>query len=83
MIQHASNDAIGALPVFGDLFEVAGQHLDRFVDFGARVLVEPGDRRSRSRLQLIQQFDRETGKVINEVQRVLDLVRDPGGELPQ
>src|SRR6516165_3093744 len=40
MLQHALDDAIGAPSVFGDLFQIAGQHPDRLVDFGALVLVE-------------------------------------------
>src|SRR5262249_49702452 len=33
--------------------------------------------------QLVQQFDREAGKIVDEVKRVLDLVRDAGGQLPE
>ena len=34
-------------------------------------------------LQLVQQLDREAGEVVDEVQRVLDLVGDAGGELAE
>ena len=47
MLQHALDDVVGAPAVLGDLFEVAGQHLDRLVDLGALVLVERGDAPAR------------------------------------
>jgi hypothetical protein len=53
--------------VLGDLFEIAGQHRDDFVDFGARVLVECRDAWIGGFLQLVEQFDREAGKVVDEV----------------
>ena len=34
-------------------------------------------------LQLVEQLDREAGEVVDEVQRVLDLVGDAGGELAE
>ncbi len=83
MLQHALDDAVGAPAVLGDLVEVAGQHLDRLVDLGARVLVERGEGRRRRLLQFVQQFDREAGEVVDEVERVLDLVGDAGGELAE
>ena len=69
--------------MFGDLVEIAGQHLDRLVDLGARVLVERGDARRGALLQLVEQFDRQPGEVVDEIERVLDLVRDAGGQLAQ
>ncbi len=83
MLQHALDDAIGAPAVLGDLFEIAGQHRDDFVDVGALVFGQPGDRRARSLLQFFQQFDRKPGKVVDEVERVLDLVGDAGGQLAE
>jgi hypothetical protein len=56
--------AIGALPVLGNLFEVAGQHLDRFVDLGLLVSVQGGKRRCGLFLQLIQQFNRQPGEAV-------------------
>jgi integrase/recombinase XerD len=57
--------------VLGDLFEIAGQHLDRLVDFGAGVFVECRDAGIGGFLQLVQQFDREAGEVVDKVERVL------------
>ena len=79
MLQHALDDVVGAPAVLGDLFEIAGQHLDRLVDLGTLVLVERRDRRRCGLLQFVEQFDREPGEVVDEVERVLDLVGDPGG----
>jgi len=50
MLQHAANDAVCSPPVLGDLLEIAGQHHHRFIDLGALVLAECGDRWSRGLL---------------------------------
>jgi hypothetical protein len=83
MLQHALDDAVGAPAVLGDLFEIAGQHPDDFVDIGALVFGQPGNRRCRGPFQLVQQLDREAGKVVDEVERVFDLVGDAGGQLAE
>ncbi len=83
MLQHALDDVVGALAVLDDLFQVAGQQLHRIVGLGALLLIEGGDSRSGRLLQFVEQLDRETGEVVDEVQRVLDLVRNPGGELAE
>src|ERR1700730_6951828 len=44
MLQHALDDAIRTTSMLDDLFEITGQHLDGFIDLGALVLVERGDR---------------------------------------
>ena len=71
------------LPCSAIFVEIAGQHRDDFVDIGAFVLGQPGDRRRGGLLQLVEQFDRETGEVVDEVERVLDLVGDTRGQLPE
>ena len=83
VFQHRLDDVVGALAVLGDLLEVAGQHLDRLVDFGALVLVERRDGRRGGLLQLVEQFDRQAGEVVDEIERVLDLVGDAGGQLAE
>ena len=83
MFEHAFDDAVGAPPVLGDLFEIAGQHSDDLVDIGALIVVEHRQRRRGGLLQLTQQLDRQIGKVVNEVERVLDLVGDAGSQLTQ
>ena len=67
MFKHALNDVIGALAVLGDLVEVAGQHLDGFINLGALVVVEYRERRRCGFLQLAEQFHREPSEVVDEV----------------
>ena len=43
MLQHALDDAIGTASKLGDLFEIAGQHPDDFVDLGEAVEVRVRD----------------------------------------
>ena len=57
--------------------------LDRLVDLGALVLVERGERGRGRLLQFVEQLDRKAGEIVDEVERVLDLVRDPGGQLAE
>ena len=83
VLQHALDDAVGAPAVLGDLFEVAAQHVDDLVDSGALVLAEHRHGRGRRLPQFLQQFARQVGEVIDEVERVLDLVRDAGGQLAE
>jgi hypothetical protein len=40
MFQHALDDAICAPPVFGDLFQITGQHPDRLIDLDTLVAAE-------------------------------------------
>ena len=67
--------------MLGDLVEIARQYCDRLVNVGALVSVERSDGLRRRSLQLVEQLDRERSKVVDEVQRVLDLVGDPGSQL--
>ena len=83
MQQHAPDYAVGAPAMLANLFEVAGQHCDRLVDIGALVLVELFEGRRCRLLELLQQLDRQAGEVVDEVQRVFDLVGDAGGQLPE
>ena len=71
------------LPCSAIFFEIAGQHPGRLVDFGTRVVVERRDARRRRSLQFTEQFDREAGKVVDKVERVLDLVCDAGSQLTE
>jgi hypothetical protein len=53
VLQHALDDAIGAPAVFGNFLEIAGKHVDRFVDLDALVLAEEGESRRGGLLQLL------------------------------
>src|SRR5215472_12138214 len=83
VLQHAPHNTVGAPAMLGDLFEIAGQHLDRLSNLGALAGVERADRLRRCFLQLVQELDREAGEVVDEVKRVLDLMGDAGGQLTE
>src|SRR6516165_4639559 len=83
MLQHALDDAIGAASVLGDLFEIAGQHRDRLVNLSTLFVTECIDRWSGGFLQFVEQLDREVGEIVYEIERVLDLVGDPSGQLTE
>ena len=40
MLQHTLDDAVSAPAMLGDLFEIAGQHAEDFVNFGARIVTQ-------------------------------------------
>ena len=46
-------------------------------------VAERRQRRRRRLLQLVEQFDRQPGEIVDEIERVLDLVGDPGGQLAE
>ena len=70
---------IGALAVLDDLLEIAAQHVRQLVDLPARLVV---DRQAlHDVLQLVDQLARDCREIVDEIERVLDLVCDPGGEL--
>ena len=72
---------VGALAVLHDLFEIALQHLRQLVDLFARLVVERG--RLEHVVQFVDQFGRQRREIVDEIERVLDLVRDAGGELAE
>ena len=81
MQQHVLNDRVRALAVLHDLFEVVAKDIGQFRDFFTRFLV--GRQPSERFLQLVDQLNGKPGKVIDEIERVLDFVGDAGGKLTQ
>ena len=81
MQQHVLDDGVGALAVLHDLFEIVLQHAGQFVDFSADLAVHRD--RLEHVIQFVGQFRRQRREIIDEVERVLDLVRDAGGELAE
>jgi len=69
--------------VLDDFFEIAGQRLHDFIDLGTSVVAEGGYCRRCCLFQLIQKLDREICKVVDEIERVLDLVGDAGSQLAE
>ena len=79
MQQHVLDDGIGTLAVLHDLVEIASQRICQFVNFGARLLVYRYA--LQGVLQFINQFGGDPREIVDEIERVLDLVRDAGGKL--
>ena len=61
------------------LFSVVGQ----IVDFGTQFGGDGQLFRRHRVVQFVEQIDGEIGKIVDEVERVLDLVRDAGGKLAE
>jgi hypothetical protein len=80
-LQHAPHDRVRTLAVFVDLLQVARERAGQIVDLGTAIRIQHREARRRGLLQLAQEIDREAGEVVDEVQRVLDLVCDPRREL--
>ena len=81
MQQHVLDDRVGALAVLHDLVEIALQHIRNLADLRAQLVVEIG---SGKRLpQFVDKLDRDGREIVDEIERVLDLVRDAGGQLTE
>jgi len=83
MLQHPRDDIVGPPTVFGDLCEIATKHVDCFVDLGTPLVVQYRNHRGGALFQFVEQFDRQPGEVVDEVERVLDLVSNARCELAQ
>ena len=81
MQQHVLDDGVGALAVLDDLFEIVLQQAGQFVDFFPDLAVHRD--RLEHVVQLVGQFCRQRREIVDEIERVLDLVRDAGGELAE
>ena len=81
--QHVLDDAVGATAVLGHLRQVIGQHAGQLVDLRPGTGAEHGLAGLEGLAQLADQLDREIGEIVDEVQWVLDLVRDSRGELAE
>ena len=79
--QHILDDRIRTLAVLHDLVEIALQRIRNLADLCSQLAVEV---RSGKRLpQFVNEFDRDRRKIVDEIERVLDLVCDAGGELTE
>ncbi|MEY9528684.1 hypothetical protein ABIF70_009825 [Bradyrhizobium japonicum] len=64
-----------------DLSKIVPQQPCQLVDLRAQIVGERDGRKDF--VQLVGQLGRERGEIVDEVERVLDLVRDAGGELAE
>ena len=83
MQQHVLDDAVGAPAVLDDLGEIAVQHPGQIFDLGARRVGERRVLGCQHATQLVDQLARQLGKIVDEIERVLDLVGDAGGQLAE
>ena len=81
MQQHVLDDGIGALAVLDHFPEIVLQEAGQFIDFLADIVGKGG--RLERIVQFIGQFRRKRREIIDEIERVLDLVGDAGGELTE
>jgi hypothetical protein len=81
MQQHVLDDGVGALAVLDDFFEIVFQHGRQFVDFRPDLVAERGG--LEHVIQFIGQFSRKRREIIDEIERVLDFMRNAGGELAE
>src|SRR3974390_1656429 len=79
MQQHVLDNGIRPLAVLHDLGEIAPQCVSELGNLGSRFLVN--HYAAQGILQFIDQFGRNTGEIIDEIERVLDLVGNASGEL--
>jgi hypothetical protein len=79
MQQHVLDDGVGPLAVLNDLAETVAQCIGQFCDFGSRLVV--GRHPPERLLQIVDQLDRNAREVVNEVERVLDLMGDTRSQL--
>src|SRR5262245_56472329 len=79
MQQHVLDNGIRTLAVLHDLLQIALQRIRNLADLHSQPAIEVGT--SKRLPQFINQFDRDAGKIVDEIERVLDLVRDTGGKL--
>jgi hypothetical protein len=81
MQEHVLDDGVGTFAVLDDFFEIVFQKPRQFVDLFPHLFVKRG--RLEHIIELIGQFRRQRGEIINKIERVLDLVCDAGGELAE
>src|SRR3974390_274641 len=79
--QHVLDNRIGPFAVLHDLGKIAPQCVCKLDNLGPRFLVYRYS--AQGILQFIDQFGRNTREVIDEIERVLDLVGNAGGELTE
>jgi hypothetical protein len=81
MQQHVLDDRIGAFAVLHDLVEIALQHIRNSSDLCAQLAVKV--RASKRFSQLVDKLDTDCREIVDEIERVLDLVRDASGQLAE
>src|SRR3954471_20634038 len=81
MQQHVFHDRVGALAVLRDFVEIRAQQICELGYFSSHIVVEFGT--SKGLLQFIDQVDGNIREIVDEVEWILDLVRDTRCQLAQ
>ena len=81
MLQHRFHDAVGTLPVLDYLFEIALEQRREVIDLRTNSVSEWLGSKHLS--QFVDKFGRERGEIVDEVQWVLDLMSNTGGQLAE
>src|SRR6516164_4747034 len=79
MEQHILDDRVCTFAVLNDLAEIVPQGVDKFGYFSACLVVRL--ELTHGLLQLIDQLDRHPREVVDEIERIFDLVSDAGSQL--
>src|SRR5215831_6843768 len=81
MQQHVLDNGIGAPAVLHDLVEIVAQGVGQFGYFNQRISVSLHFAENFS--QFIDQFRRDAREIVDEIQRVLDLMGNAGCQLTE
>src|SRR5215475_777966 len=79
MQKHVLDNGVCALAVLHHLLKIAPQCVHQLCDFGTSLIVEACV--CDCLTQFLNQLSRDSRKIIHEIERVLDLVCDTGGQL--
>jgi len=79
--QHILDDGVGAFAVLNDLVEVVAQSVRQFSDFAARFVIARHS--AKAFPQFVDQFRRNPREIVDEIERVFDLVGNARCELPE
>src|SRR4051794_25499906 len=79
MQQHVPHNRIRPLSMTCDLLQIAVEQTQDLLRLAEDIVPKQGFREKLS--ELAHEFDREVREIVDEVQRVLDLVSDACGEL--
>ena len=83
VLQHSVHDGTGPLPVVDDPLQIPGEVAADVLDLRPRLFRHVFLDGLDLLLEIFEQVAREVGEVVHEVQRVLDFVGDPGGQLAE
>jgi hypothetical protein len=77
MQQHVLDDRVRAFAVLNNLVEIALQRIGNLADLSTQLAIEV---RTAKRLpQFVNEFNRDGREIIDEVERVFDLMRNTSG----